>query len=62
MIDYKAITTVSRNFNYEQTIAENETLKHNNKLLLTTGLLVGICLLGVTIYVINEERKWKKYY
>jgi hypothetical protein len=62
MVDISSFKVVDRDFNLDNTIAENETLKHNNKLLLTTGLLVGICLLGVTIYVINEERKWKKYY
>jgi hypothetical protein len=62
MIDYDTITTVSKNFNYEQTIAENETLKLNNKILLATGVVVGICFLGVAVYLINEEMQHKKYY
>jgi hypothetical protein len=60
MIDYNTITTVSKNFNYEQTIAENESLKYNNKILLATGVVVGICFIGVTIYIINEETKVRK--
>jgi hypothetical protein len=55
MIDYNTITTVNKNFNYEQTIAENETLKYNNKILLATSVVVGICFFGVAVYLINEE-------
>lgn len=62
MIDYNTITTVSKNFNYEQTIAENETLRHNNKLLITVGVVFGICFFGATIYFITEERKVNKTY
>jgi len=62
MIDYDTITTVSKNFNYEQTIAENETLRHNNKILLATGVVVGICFLGVAVYLINEEMQHRKYH
>ena len=62
MIDYDKITSVSKNFNYEQTIAENETLRHNNKILLATGVVVGICFLGVAVCLINEELQGRKYY
>jgi uncharacterized oligopeptide transporter (OPT) family protein len=62
MIDYNTITTVSKNFNYEQTIAENQKLKYNNQFLLATGLIVGICLIGIAIYVIQEENNNKFYY
>jgi hypothetical protein len=62
MIDYSTITTVSKNFNYEQTIAENQTLKQNNQVLLAAGVIVGICFIGVAIYVIREENKNKFYY
>ena len=62
MIDYNTITTVSKNFNYEQAIKENESLKYNNKILLATGVVVGICFLGVAVYLINEEMQYKKYY
>ncbi len=62
MIDYDTITTVSKNFNYELTIAENETLKHNNKIFLATGVVVGICFLGVAVYLINEEMQHRKYH
>jgi hypothetical protein len=55
MIDFRTITTISKNFNYEDTIEENQMLQHNNQVLLIAGLLVGIVLFGSAIYVLNEE-------
>lgn len=62
MIDFRTITTISKNFNYEDTIEENQLLQHNNQVLLIAGLLVGIVLLGAAIYVLNEEHNNKVYY
>ena len=62
MIDIKEFMIVDRNFNFDQTIAENETLRHNNKILLATGVVVGICFLGVAVYLISEEMQHRKYY
>jgi hypothetical protein len=59
MIDYNTITTVNKNFNYEQTIAENQTLKYNNKMLITAGVVVGFCLIGFTIYRLKENKEIK---
>ena len=61
MVDIRTFKVVDRDFNLDQTIAENETLRHNNKILLATGVVVGICLIGVTIYIINEETKVGKF-
>ncbi len=62
MVDIREFKIVDRNFNLEQTIAENQKLKYNNQFLLATGLIVGICLIGVAIYVIQEENNNKFYY
>lgn len=62
MVDIKEFKIVDRNFNLDQTIAENESLKYNNKILLATGVVVGICFLGVAVYLINEEIQQRKYY
>lgn len=62
MIDIKDFMIVDRNFNLDQTIAENESLKYNNKILLATGVVVGICFLGVAVYLINEEIHKRNYY
>lgn len=62
MIDIKEFKIVDRNFNLDQTISENETLRHNNKILLATGVVFGICFLGVAVYLINEEMQHRKYY
>ena len=62
MVDIKEFKIVDRNFNLDQTIAENESLKYNNKILLATGVVVGICFLGVAVYLINEEIQKRKYY
>lgn len=62
MVDIRTFKVVERDFNLDQTIAENETLKHNNKILLATGVAIGICFLGVAVYLINEEIQNRKYY
>ena len=62
MVDIRTFKVVERDFNLDQTISENETLRHNNKILLATGVVVGICFLGVAVYLINEEMQHRKYY
>ena len=62
MEDFRTFIAVDYNFDVKQTIAENQTLKHNNQFLLATGLIVGICLIGVAIYLIQEENNNKFYY
>ena len=62
MVDIRTFKVVDRDFNLDQTMAENETLRNNNKILLATGVVVGICFLGVAVYLINEEMQHRKYY
>ena len=62
MVDISSFKVVDRDFALYQTIAENESLKYNNKILLATGVVVGICFLGVAVYLINEEIQQRKYY
>lgn len=62
MEDFRTFIAVDYNFDVKQTIAENQTLKQNNQVLLAAGVLVGICFIGVAIYVIREENKNKFYY
>jgi hypothetical protein len=61
MVDIRTFKVVDRDFNLDQTMAENETLRQNNKILLATGVVVGICFLGVAVYLINEEMQHRKY-
>jgi hypothetical protein len=62
MVDISSFKVVDRDFTLYHTIAENESLKYNNKILLATGVVVGICFLGVAVYLINEEIHQRKYY
>jgi hypothetical protein len=62
MEDFRTFIAVDYNFDVNQTIAENQTLKQNNQVLLAAGVVVGICIIGVAIYVIREENKNKFYY
>lgn len=62
MVDIRTFKVVDRDFNLDQTMAENVTLRHNNKILLATGVVVGICFLGVAVYLINEEMQHRKYH
>lgn len=60
MEDFRTFIAVDSNFNLEHTIAENQTLKYNNKLLIAAGVAVGFCLIGFTIYCLKEEKKVTK--
>ena len=62
MEDFRTFIAVDYNFDVKQTIAENQTLKQNNQVLLAAGVVVGICFIGVAIYVLREENKNKFYY
>ncbi len=57
MEDFRTFIAVDSNFNLEHTIAENHTLKYNNKLLITAGVAVGMYLIGLAIYCLKEEKK-----
>lgn len=55
MVDYRYITAVPSNFNYEEVLAKNHSYKTENKNLKTLLFIIGICVLGISIYLVNEE-------
>lgn len=62
MVDYRDLITLQRNFNLEQTIAENAKLKKNNDILVAAIILVGVVAIGLTVYYLDQEIKKKYYY
>jgi hypothetical protein len=60
MVDYRDLITLQRNFNLEQTIAENAMLKKNNDILVAATILVGVVAIGLTVYYLDQEIQ-KKY-
>ncbi|MEY3501046.1 MAG: hypothetical protein RL308_2718 [Bacteroidota bacterium] len=62
MIDFRTYTTVPKNFDYERTLAENHRLKSNNEILIFLGITAAILVVGLTIYVANEQRQEKIKY
>lgn len=57
MIDFRNYTTVPKNFDYERTLAENHRLKSNNEMLVFIGITAAVIVIGLTIYVANEQHK-----
>lgn len=62
MIDFRNYTTVPKNFDFERTLAENHRLKSNNEILIFLGITAAIVVVGLTIYVANEQRQEKIKY
>jgi hypothetical protein len=60
MVDYRDLITLQRNFNLEQTIAENAKLKKNNDILVAATILAGVVAIGLTVYYLDQEIQ-KKY-
>ena len=60
MVDYRYITAVPSNFNYEEVLAKNQIYKTENKNLKVLLCMVGICVLGVGIYFVVEELNKKE--
>jgi len=61
MVDYRYITAVPSNFNYEEVMANNHAYKTENKNLKNLLCMVGIFVLGMGIYLMNEELNKKKF-
>ncbi len=55
MVDYRYITAVPSNFNYEEVLAKNQIYKTENKNLKVLLIAFGIIIAGVSIYLVNEE-------
>ena len=54
MEDFRNITMVNRNINFENTLAENNLIKSKNDILVAVGLLAGCVILGMSIYYANR--------
>lgn len=57
MEDFRTFTVVPNGFNYRQTIAENYRYKNQNNYLKSLVVLLSICILGVSVHLVNVELK-----
>lgn len=55
MEDFSRFTVIPENFVYEEVLAKNHTYKTENKNLKNLLFIIGICVLGISIYLVNEE-------
>ena len=55
MVDYRDVITLDRSFNLESTLAENATLKKDNKALVFTTIFIGTIALGLIIYLYDNQ-------
>jgi hypothetical protein len=62
MIDFRSYTTVPKNFDFERTLAENHRLKSNNEMLILIGITAAVVVIGLTIYIANEQHQEKLKY
>ena len=57
MIDIREHTTVPKNFDFERAIAENYRVQSNNEMLVVIGITTAVIVIGLTIYVANEQHQ-----
>lgn len=55
MIDIREYTTVPKNFDFERTLGENHRLQSNNEMLVFVGITTAVIVIGLAIYVANEQ-------
>jgi hypothetical protein len=55
MVDYRYITAVPSNFNYEEVLVKNKMFETENKNLKVLLIAFGIIIAGVSVYLVNEE-------
>jgi hypothetical protein len=55
MEDFSKFTVIPENFDYEEVLAKNHAYKTENKKFKTILFVLGICILGVSLYLVNEE-------
>jgi len=60
MVDYRYITVVPSNFNYEEVLAKNHAYKTENKNLKFLLFAIGVCVVGVGAYLVLEELNKKE--
>ena len=59
MEDISNLKLVERTFTVENTLAENSMLKKDNKFLITTTILLGVVVIGLFVYAIDQELQKK---
>ena len=57
MIDIREYTTVPKNFDFELAITENHRVQSNNEMLVVIGITTAVIVIGLTIYVANEQHQ-----
>jgi hypothetical protein len=55
MVDFRYITAVPSNFNYEEALLKNQIYKTENKNLKLLIIVIGFCIAGVSVYLMNKE-------
>jgi hypothetical protein len=60
MVDYRYITAVPSNFNYEAVLAKNHAYKTENNNLKFLLFAIGVCIVGVGIYFVMDELNKKE--
>jgi hypothetical protein len=60
MVDYRYITAVPSNFNYEEVLVKNKMYETENKNLKFLLFAIGVCVVGVGSYLVLEELNKKE--
>jgi hypothetical protein len=55
MEDFSRFSVIPENFDYEEVLSKNQIYKTENKNLKVILITLGICIAGVSIYLVNEE-------
>lgn len=62
MIDFRHTTTIHKNFDLEETLAQNKSIQADNKVLVILGISAAVLLIGISIYFANEQYKQQNKY
>ncbi len=62
MEDFRNFTIIEKNFELENTLAENHLIRSKNDVLVVVGVLAGCVIMGMAFYYANQEyNRTKKY-
>jgi hypothetical protein len=59
MEDIRDLIINDRTFAIENTIAENSMLKKDNKILIGSTLVLGVVVIGLWLYLLDQENQKK---